>query len=171
MDLTFKTENGIFNYRVCAVITYDNKLLAMKNDLAPYYYLPGGRVKLHESADEALRRELREELGIDADIIRPLWFVQGFFLEDKVREKFHELCLYYLVDVSKTELIRKPRFAGLATKHHEIFEWLDTATLPEQYLYPLFIKDRINRLPAQFEMLKAEEYDRGRKIKVSLAQK
>lgn len=31
MDITFKTEQGIFNYRVCAIITHNNKLLAMKD--------------------------------------------------------------------------------------------------------------------------------------------
>ena len=66
MDLTFETENGIFNYRVCAVIKYENKLLAMKNNMSPYYFLPGGRVHLHESAENAIIRELEEEIGIKA---------------------------------------------------------------------------------------------------------
>ena len=74
MDLTFRTENGVFNYRVCAVIKHNNKLLAMKNDYSPYYFLPGGRVDLNETADNAMLRELKEELGIDANIVRPLWF-------------------------------------------------------------------------------------------------
>lgn len=153
MDLTFKIENGIFNYRVCAIIKYNNKLLAMKNNLSPYYYLPGGRVNLHEDADTAIKRELKEELGIDANVVRPLWFVQSFFIEDEIKEKIHELCLYYLVDVSDTCLINHERFAGLETKNNEMFEWLDIDTLNEKYLYPLFIKKRINDLPQQLEML------------------
>ena len=158
MDLTFKTDNGIFNYRVCAVIIHSNRLLAMKNDLSPYYYLPGGRVNLHESAENAIARELKEELGIEAKIVRPLWFVQDFFIEDESRDKFHELCVYYLVDVSDTELIKQERFAGLETKHREVFEWLDIDTLAEQYLYPLFIKEKINILPDSLEMLTEYEY-------------
>ena len=158
MDLTFKTENGIFNYRVCAIIKHNNKLLAMKNNNTPYYYLPGGRVGLHEAADSAMLRELKEELGIEAKIVRPLWFAQTFFIEDEIKEKFHELCVYYLVDVSDTELVNNSRFAGLETKNNEIFEWLDVNTLKEKHLYPLFIKERINSLPAQFEMLTEYEY-------------
>ena len=158
MDLTFRTENGIFNYRVCAVIVHDNKLLAMKNDHTPYYFLPGGRVDLHESADDAIVRELKEELGIEASIVRPLWFAQSFFIEDESLEKFHELCIYYLVDVSDTDLINRQHFAGLVTWNHEVFEWLDIDTLEEQYLYPLFIKERIHYLPARFEMLTEYEY-------------
>lgn len=158
MDLTFKTDEGVFNYRVCAVIKHNGKLLAMKNSFSPYYYLPGGRVKLNEGAEDAIRRELKEELGIDAKIVRPLWLVQGFFTEDTCGEKFHELCIYYLVDVSDTDLINHKRFAGFVTKNNEIFEWLDTATIKAQYLYPLFIKDKIDDLPESFEILEEWEY-------------
>ncbi len=158
MDLTFKTENGIFNYRVCAIITHGNKLLAMKNNNTPYYFLPGGRVALHETADNAIKRELREELGINAKIVRPLWFAQTFFVEDECKEKFHELCVYYLVDVSDTDLVNHEKFIGLETKNNEVFEWLSIASLNEQYLYPLFIKERINNLPEHFEMLAEYEY-------------
>ncbi len=158
MDLTFKTENGIFNYRVCAIIKHNNKLLAMKNNNTPYYYLPGGRVNLHEDTDTAIKRELKEELGIDVKNVKPLWFVQNFFIEDESNDKFHELCIYYLVDVSDTDLINHERFEGLETKNNEIFEWLDIDTIKGQYLYPLFIKERINDLPEQFEMLTEYEY-------------
>lgn len=158
MDLTFKTENGVFNYRVCAVIKHNNKLLAMKNNNTPYYFLPGGRVDLNETSDNAMLRELKEELGIDANIVRPLWFAQTFFLEDTTNEKFHELCIYYLVDVSDTDLVNQQRFEGLVTWNHEVFEWLDIDTLKDQYLYPLFIKEKINDLPEQFEMLTEYEY-------------
>jgi 8-oxo-dGTP pyrophosphatase MutT (NUDIX family) len=130
----------------------------MKNDYSPYYFLPGGRVDMHEDADTAIKRELKEELNINANIIRPLWFVQSFFNEDKSKEKFHELCIYYLVDVSDTELINYQRFEGLVTKNHEVFEWLDIDKIKEQYLYPLFIKEKINDLPEQFEMLMEYEY-------------
>ncbi len=158
MDLTFKTENGIFNYRVCAIITHGNKLLAMKNNNTPYYFLPGGRVALNETADNAIKRELREELGISAKIVRPLWLAQTFFVEDECKEKFHELCVYYLVDVSDTDLVNHEKFIGLETKNNEVFEWLSIASLNEQYLYPLFIKERINNLPEHFEMLAEYEY-------------
>ena len=114
MDITFHTAEGIFNYRVCGIILHDGKILAMRNPRTPYYYLPGGRVRLHEAAEDALSRELREELEVDARIIRPLWLNQGFFVEDVTGERFHELCLYYLVDISHTDLLSKgPNQNGL----------------------------------------------------------
>ena len=159
MDLTFKTDEGIFNYRVCAIIINDSKLLAMKNDISPYYYLPGGRVELHESADDAIRREMKEELCVDAQIIRPLWLNQNFFIEDTIDEKFHELCIYYLVDVSNTELVNTTdSFTTRKSKHNEVFYWLSIDSLKNEYLYPLFIKDKINNLPERLELLTTWEY-------------
>ena len=107
MDLTFKSETGIFNYRVCAIILHDGKILATKDQNSPYYYLPGGRVKLHEPAENAIVREVREELNVEPKITRPLWLNQGFFTEDVTGVRFHELCLYYLVDVSETGLLAR----------------------------------------------------------------
>lgn len=158
MDLTLRTGEGIFNVRVAAIIVFGNKLLALKNDLTPYYFLPGGRVKLDESAESAIKRELKEELGIDAKIIRPLWLVESFFVEDTTKEKFHELCLYFLIDVSNTDLMGVQKFEGKETKHREVFEWLDISTLKDQYLYPLFIKEKIHNLPEHLEILTEYEY-------------
>lgn len=156
VDITFKTNEGIFNYRVCAVIIDRDRLLAMMDERSPYYYLPGGRVQMHESADEALRREVREELGVEARIIRPLWLNQGFFVEDVSGQRYHELCLYYLVDVSNTDLKEKGREFILqegCRKH--TFRWLSFEQVESEYLYPKFIKRKIRELPDEL-VLQAE---------------
>ena len=98
MDISFHTEEGRFNYRVCAVIVKGGRLLIMKDDALPYYYLPGGRVKLRETAEEALVREMSEELGAAVRPVRPLWLNQAFFTEDVTKEFYHEICLYYLAE-------------------------------------------------------------------------
>lgn len=54
MDLTLKTEEGYFNYRVAAVIVNNGKILAQRNIKPNEYYLPGGRVTLGETSEEAL---------------------------------------------------------------------------------------------------------------------
>lgn len=148
MDITFQTENGRFNYRVCAIIVNDNKLLAMHDENSPYYYLPGGRVTLHETAENAVLREIKEELEIDAKIIRPLWVNQGFFLEDVTGEQFHELCIYFLLDVSHTDILDKGDQFRMYERHHvHDFEWLALDRLKNEYLYPVFIKEKIFDLP------------------------
>ena len=121
--MTVRTEAGTFNYRVCAVILHDGKILATKGQCSPYYYLPGGRVKLHEPAEKAISREVREELNVEPRIIRPLWLNQGFFTEDVTGARFHELCLYYLVDVSETDLLSKGERFTMTEDGHTYPVW------------------------------------------------
>ena len=56
MDITFTTEEGRFNYRVCAVLLDGSRILAMHDENSPYFYLPGGRVKMGERAEDAVLR-------------------------------------------------------------------------------------------------------------------
>lgn len=81
MDISFKCENQKFNYRVCAIIVSENKILAMHDERSPYFYLPGGRVALGETAEQAVVREIREELSVTPKISRALWLNQAFFTE------------------------------------------------------------------------------------------
>ena len=61
---------------------HNGKILTMRDKCFPYYYLPGGRVKMGETAEQAIAREICEELGFKPCIIRPLWLNQSFFEED-----------------------------------------------------------------------------------------
>ncbi len=53
--------------RVAAILVEDGKILliAHKKGKHTYWLLPGGGVEYGESLDAALKRELKEELGID----------------------------------------------------------------------------------------------------------
>lgn len=153
MDISFLAGNEKFNYRVCAVILNDGKILAMQDERSPYFYLPGGRVKLGETAEEAVIREIKEELNITARIIRPLWLNQGFFKEDVDGLQYHEICIYFLMDITHTDLLSNGnRFFMREENHHHTFEWLNFEQLQHEYFYPLFIKREIFHLPETFTL-------------------
>lgn len=154
MDVVLKTENGRFNYRACAIILNDNKILAMTDENAPYYYLIGGKVELHETAENAVLREIKEEMNINAKIIRPLWVCQNFFTEQVTKDRYHEICFCFLVDISKTDILEKGnKFVLKEGKHTLTFEWLNINELNDKYLVPEFIKKEIVDLPKDFKLI------------------
>ena len=151
MDISFKSENEKFNYRVCAMIISDNTILAMHDERSPYYYLPGGRVKMGETAEHAVSREVQEESGFTTRIVRPLWMNQAFFTEDVDNLKYHELCIYFLMDITGTDLLKKGnRFTSMEGRQTHTFEWLAFERLKDEYFYPLFLKKDIFNLPYEF---------------------
>lgn len=151
MDISFNQENQKFNYRVCAMIISGNRILAMHDERSPYFYLPGGRVKMGETAEQAVIREVREELRVTLKINRPLWLNQAFFTEDVDGVRYHELCIYFLMDITDTDLQENGNsFTLTEGKHIHTFEWLEFDRLKDEYFYPIFLKKEIFNLPDEF---------------------
>ena len=151
MDISFTSGNEKFNYRVCAMIISSGKILAMHDDRSPYYYLPGGRVAIGETAENAVIREVQEELGVTTKIARPLWLNQAFFTEDVDHLNYHELCIYFLMDIADTGLLtRGKQFTSNEGHCTHTFEWLEFDRLKDEYFYPLFLKKDIFNLPNVF---------------------
>ena len=151
MDISFRDGDSRFNYRVCAMMIHNGQILAMRDERSPYYYLPGGRVGIGETAESAVIREMQEELGVTPAIVRPLWLNQAFFDEDVSHIRYHELCIYFLMDISGTDLLtRGHTFTRTEGRHTHVFEWLDFAALKDMYFYPIFLKKDIYHLPEVF---------------------
>lgn len=164
MDISFQSENEKFNYRVCAVILNDGKILAMQDERSPYFYLPGGRVKMGETAEDAVIRETKEELNIVARITRPLWLNQGFFKENVDGLQYHEICIYFLMDISDTDLLsRGDAFFRQEGVHRHTFQWLKYEQLQHEYFYPVFLKKQIFDLPQTF-MIQTNMNERRRRL-------
>ena len=129
----------------------DGKILAMHDERSPYYYLPGGRVEIGETAEHAVIREVQEELGVTPKIVRPLWLNQAFFTEDVDNLNYHELCIYFLMDVENTDLLARGKIFTANEGHRtHTFEWLEFSRLKDEYFYPLFLKKDIFILPDEF---------------------
>jgi 8-oxo-dGTP diphosphatase len=59
---------------VAAIIVYDSKILCLQRGPSKYDYIskkfefPGGKVESGESNEMAIKREIKEELGIDIEV-------------------------------------------------------------------------------------------------------
>ena len=144
MDLTFKTSNGRFNYRVGAIIIYNNSILMVKNNKSPYYYSVGGRVHLNETSEDAIRREVFEEVGLHLDIDRLAFIHENLFIEDVTKERFHEISFYYIMKTTSNLDTICMSFDENGNKENLV--WISLDNIQNEYLYPEFFKTELKNL-------------------------
>lgn len=153
MDCTFKFPQGRFNFRTAGVFIHSGRILAMKEDNIAHYYLPGGRVRLHEAMEEGLRREMREELGLEAKIVRPLWLCESFFALDET--PVHEIAMYFLAEFDWERLPSLTESFTLADTDGEEhrFAWLSPEEVRAAPIYPLVLKENFPHLPESLTLV------------------
>lgn len=152
--LSFDTPHGQFNYRVAAVILRGHEVLLQMIGDQPFWCLPGGRVDFGESAEEALRREIIEELGLAPRIERPLWLVENLYQHDGIR--YHEPSLYYLASLpdSCAEAKAMRPWTSIEQDGTRLLnQWHPTASLERVNLVPSFLRTRIPDLPDTLEYI------------------
>lgn len=140
-DLTFCTNEGIFSFRVAAIILHDNKVLMVYNRDLKQYYSVGGRCKLHENTENAIIRECIEETGISFEIDR-LGFIQENFFEIDGR-KYHEIdFFYYMTPLEDISLIGKNK---LDLSQNESLVWCDLNEIKSaENFFPEFFKTELD---------------------------
>ena len=69
------------------------------------YHPPGGGIKAGERIQEALKRELREETGLEVRIERLARFEELFFYYDPSETAYHGLHFYYICQPMTLKLL------------------------------------------------------------------
>ena len=152
MDISFKTEEGRFNYRVAGLLVHDEKLLIMQDKGQAYYYVPGGRIKMNEKSEDAVKREVKEELGIEVSVNRMLWVNENFFKEETVQEQFHEICFFYLLELKDREILKRGKeFEVDENGKIHTYYWKSLDEIKYINLNPQFLRDKVRELPMQIK--------------------
>jgi len=86
----------------CLVVNDRGEFLLLKRENEPLrgeYWLPGGRVHKGERLIDAVHRKMREEIGVDVDIVENVGFYE--FLHERTQENaeggVHSISFLYLV--------------------------------------------------------------------------
>lgn len=140
-------EDSLFTIRVAAACFHDGHVLLNGQGDGDFWLLPGGHGEFHESTDATVRRELREELGVDVEVGRLLWVVENFFTYEGVRS--HQISFVYEAYLpSDSELLDTTRdIHGFDGDVAFIGRWIPIASLPDTWLLPSFLCAALQSLP------------------------
>lgn len=148
MDAVFKTDEGVFNYRIAGVWLHEDHVLLHRDANDNRWALPGGRVKIMEASSVAVEREFLEELGIQVKVDQFLWSTENFFEYDG--RKMHEVGFYYLVSPNTDYKFSHEPFFGVEGERL-IYQWFPIAELEGVSLYPEFLVEGLKGIPTQDE--------------------
>ena len=144
--INFKSENGIFNFRVAGILFNNDKVLVHRGIKDDVYAFPGGRLEMFETTENTIVREMKEELGIDVNVNRLLWICESFFNINN--KKYHEVCYYYLIECKDEEFLKKGDIFYINENGNELeFKWVTIEEAKNEVIYPIVIKDRLHNLP------------------------
>ncbi len=137
MDCTFKNKEGIFNFRVAAIIQNGSKVLMARNPNDSLCYSVGGRVKLNETLEDAVIREVFEETGVRVEIDRMAFIHENFFCNSE-NEKMHEISIFFYIKPNEKLLAIENNQQTTDGPDGEYLEWIDLNIEHDFKLYPEF---------------------------------
>jgi 8-oxo-dGTP pyrophosphatase MutT (NUDIX family) len=147
--IRIKQSTRTFQMRIAGLAFRNGHVLVHRAVHEKFWTFPGGRAEVGEPSETTLKREMMEELGLEARIDRLLWSVESFFHYEG--RDWHELGMYYLMHLPDTlafhesEIIHRIQDGKNALE----FKWaratkeaLTTLDIP-----PYFIAGEIENLP------------------------
>lgn len=131
-------KKGNIEIIVRGVCVVNKRLLLCHGKNASYSYLPGGHIEFGESAVSALKRELKEELGLSIRVQRFLGCFENRF---KQKARLHceiNLVFEFTIPYSGKKCIK-------ARERHIEFLWVPLNELKKYNVQPSFIPQTITK--------------------------
>lgn len=137
-DIRYKENNYQFHYRTSAIIYNKDKtkILLFKSSNRDFYMLPGGKVNELESSEDALKREVKEETGLEINIIDFKCFSECVVTDKETTYQQVEA----IYEASYNDEINNDEFNGLEG-NWILFKWFNINNLDNILIEPKEIKD------------------------------
>lgn len=152
MDVKIKSNEGNFKMRVAGLVIKEGKLLTVNICNNGFYCLPGGHVHLGESSEEAIKREIGEEVGLTCKNVKMLAFIENFFKSVK-NVVTHEVCYFYIVEPN--EDIKTEDYSYVENDEGELknleFKWFPLDKLTEIDFRPSILAEKLSKGDFEFE--------------------
>jgi 8-oxo-dGTP pyrophosphatase MutT (NUDIX family) len=146
MDIVFKNEKSVFNYRVAAIWIEKGHVLIHRSATDSTWSLPGGRVEMMEDSQASVVREIKEELGIEVQVDQLVWSVENFF--EYSGHNFHEIGFYYKISpVNDVTYFKDGDFHGNEGERL-VYRWVAIEEIDQIELYPQFLREELKNIPA-----------------------
>ena len=155
-DICVRCGEGVVNIRVGAIIIKDNKVLMVKNNRDDYYYSVGGRIQFGETAEQAIIREIKEELGCELEVDRLGFICEAYFygtIGDDQERLIYEPAFYFYMKVPDGFDLKSDIFLEDGTP--EYLEWVPLDT--DKVIYPEFFKTELKHPVREIRHIVADE--------------
>lgn len=156
--ITFEKGKKRFAFRIAGVAILNDKVLLHRSVQDNFWALPGGRCEFLESSKDTLIREMKEEIGVEIKIVRPLYFIENFF--EYENRNCHEVSIIYLMEFlpESKKIVERDIFYGsesqLGFEKDEIygkelkiiFKWFSINELEKLEVYPSFLRTSLKNV-------------------------
>ena len=96
-DININISGKTFNARASILIfnSLDNKFLVQKRIGDSFWALPGGKVQIMEKTKDTIKREIKEEIGLDLIDVKMLSVLENFFTfkNEDIHQYFQHLSI------------------------------------------------------------------------------
>lgn len=137
-DFRFRTDQQVCGVRATALIVQDGKIYLNRNEQGRFYTI-GGAIRCGETTEEAVKREVKEEINLDIDVERLAFVVENTFCKYGVN--FHNIEFHYLV-----KPLGEPDDEMVEGSERRSCEWIELADINAIDLVPAFLKTELTNL-------------------------
>lgn len=142
MQKVFTTWNGekkliseekiVPRHSAYGVITEGSRILLISLKTSDKLWFPGGVIEEGETNEEAVKREVKEETGLDVEVGELLTEVESYFYYDPLDVAWQQFSHFYVCKAAFTDLINfiNPDTSDEADKP----EWIDLDILKEEQM-------------------------------------